>query len=219
MKNDPGAARAGSGARRDPAGTTSAVLSAQEATMKTLLATLVLAAATPAAAGPDFVTPTPPPRALAASDGATQITPMDDILFASDADALSPLAQQQLASAAAWLKQHPRYRLVLEGHTDAAGQPYYNEDLATRRAAHARAHLIALGVPSDRIIVVVYGEVAARATRDPLARRVVLYATHLPPRAIAAASLDRKRALSAVWVEQDALYRQERTPRTLVGTR
>jgi outer membrane protein OmpA-like peptidoglycan-associated protein len=189
--------------------------------MKTLLATLVLAAAAaaPAAAGPDFVTPTPRPRALAASDGVTQIAPMDDVMFESDSDALTPLAQQQLASAAAWLQQNPRYRLVLEGYTDAAGQPFYNEDLATRRAAHARAHLIARGVPSHRLIVVVYGEAAARATRDPLARRVVLYATHLPPRTIAAASLDRKRALSAVWVEQDTLYTQERTPRTLVGTR
>ncbi|HSK03610.1 MAG TPA: OmpA family protein [Kofleriaceae bacterium] len=188
--------------------------------MKTLLATLVLAAAaTPAAAGPDFVTSTPRPRALAASDGVTQIAPMDDVLFESDADALSPLAQQQLASAAAWLERNPRYRLVLEGYTDAAGQPFYNEDLATRRAAHARAHLITLGVPSHRIIIVVYGEAAARASRDPLARRVVLYATHLPPRTIAAASLDRKRALSAVWVEQGTLYTQERTPRTLVGER
>jgi outer membrane protein OmpA-like peptidoglycan-associated protein len=188
--------------------------------MKTLLATLVLAAAvTPAAAGPDVVTPTPPPRALAASDGAGPIAPMDDVLFASDSAALSPLTEQRLASAAAWLQQNPRYRLVVEGYTDAAGQPLYNEDLATRRAANARAHLIALGVPSDRIIVVVYGEAAARATRDPLARRVVFYATHLPPRTIAAASLDRKRALSAVWVEQGTLYTQARTPRTLVGER
>ncbi len=188
--------------------------------MKTLLATLVLAAAAaPASAGPDFVTPNPRPRALAASDGAREIAPLDDVLFDSDSDALSLLAQQQLGSAAAWLKRHPRYRLVLEGYTDAAGRPFYNEDLATRRAALARAHLIALGVPSDRIIVVVYGEAAARALRDPLARRVVLYATHLPPQTIAAASLDRKRALSAVWVEQDRLYSQERAPRTLVGER
>lgn len=188
--------------------------------MKTLLATLALAAAaTPAAAGPDFVTPTPHPRALAASDGINQIAPMDDVLFESDSDVLSPFAADRLATAAAWLQQNPRYRLVLEGYTDAAGQPFYNEDLATRRAVNARAHLIALGVPSHRIIVVVYGEAAARATRDPLARRVVLYATHLPPRTIAAASLDRKRALSAVWVEQGTLYTQERTPRTLVGER
>ena len=50
---------------------------------------------------------------------------------------------------------------------------------------------------------------------DPAAgpRRVVLYATQLSPRQISVASLDRKRALSTIWVEQDALFTQERSPR------
>jgi outer membrane protein OmpA-like peptidoglycan-associated protein len=182
--------------------------------MKTLLATIVLAAlAAPAVAGPDFVTPNHKPRELAASGGAREVAPSDDILFDVDSHALSSTALQQLASTAAWMKRHPRYRLVLEGYTDGSGLPFYNEDLATRRAALTRNHLIALGVPTDRIVMVVYGEAAARAQLDPLSRRVVLYATQLSPQQIAAASIDRKRALSTVWVERDALFTQQRSPR------
>ena len=193
--------------------------------MKTLLASLVLAAfAAPAAAGPDFVTPNRKARELAASSGVREIAPLDDILFDVDADALSSAARQQLASAAAWMKRHPRYRLVLEGYTDGLGLRVYNEDLATRRAAAARRHLMGLGVPSDRLVIVVYGEAVARGQRDPLSRRVVMYASDRSPAEIAAASIDRKRALSAVWIEQDALYSQrralERAPeRVIVGTR
>jgi outer membrane protein OmpA-like peptidoglycan-associated protein len=189
--------------------------------MKTLLATLLLAAvAAPAVAGPDFVTPNPRPKELAASSGAREVAPLDDILFDLDSHALSPLAQQQLASAAAWMKRHPRFRLVLEGYTDGSGFHFYNEDLATRRAAIARNHLIGLGVPSHRIVIVVYGEAAARAQVDASARRVVFYATELSPREIATASIDRKRALSAVWVERDTLFSQERRPqRVIVGER
>jgi outer membrane protein OmpA-like peptidoglycan-associated protein len=186
--------------------------------MKTLLAMLVLAAATaPAAAGPDFVTGNPRPRPLAASAGAREIAPIDDIRFALDSYALSSVAQQQLASAAAWLKRNPRFRIVLEGYTDASGPGYYNEDLATRRAARARQYLVGLGVPSHRIIVVVYGEQAATAAIDESTRKVVMYATDRTAQQIARASLDRKRALNAVWVERDTLFRESRP--VLVGTR
>jgi outer membrane protein OmpA-like peptidoglycan-associated protein len=190
-------------------------------TMKTLLATILLAAvAAPAAAGPDFVTPSPRPRALAASSGVRDIGPQDDILFGFDSHALTSASQQQLASAAAWLKTHPRYRIVLEGYTDSSGFQVYNEDLATRRAAMARSHLISLGVSSDRIILVVYGEVGARGPVDPLSRRVVMYATDRSPSEISTVSLDRKRALRAVWVERDnALISEQRSTRPEVVSR
>lgn len=188
--------------------------------MKTLPVTLALiVAATPAVAGPDFVTPNPRPKPLAASSGAREVAPLDDILFDLDSHALAPVAQQQLASAAAWMKKHPRFRLVLEGYTDGSGYRHYNEDLATRRAAAARGHLIGLGLPSHRIVIVVYGEAAARARLDPLGRRVVFYATERSPTEIADASIDRKHALSAVWVEQGALFSKERTKPVVIGTR
>jgi outer membrane protein OmpA-like peptidoglycan-associated protein len=189
--------------------------------MKILMTTFALVvAAAPAMAGPDFVTPNPRPRALAASSGVREVAPMDDILFDFDADALSPVALRQLGSAAAWLKRHPGFRLVLEGYTDGSGYQFYNEDLATRRAAMARKLLIELGVPSARIVIVVYGEAAARAQLDALERRVVLYATDRTPKEIATASIAKKHALSAVWVERDTLFSERRAVQpVLVGAR
>jgi hypothetical protein len=183
-------------------------------TMKTLLASLALAiAAGPAVAGPDFVTPNPRPRALAPSDSTREIAPFDDIAFDYDSHALTPLAQQQLASAASWMKRHPRFRLVIEGYTDSSGSAVYNEDLATRRAAIARNHLIALGVPGDRLLLVIYGEAAAHPRVEPIDRRVILYATDRPAREIAERSVDRKGALGAVWTVKGTLYTEARTGR------
>jgi len=189
--------------------------------MKTLLATILLAAAVaPAAAGPDFVSQSPRPRALAASSGTREVAPADDILFDLDSHALSPMAQDRLASAATWLKRHPGYRLVLEGYTDGSGSRLYNEDLATSRAAAARNRLIALGVPADRIVIVVFGEATASVAIDALSRRVVFYATDRAPREVALASMQHKRALSAIWVDRNVLFNEHRTPeRTLVGSR
>src|SRR5262249_35927626 len=115
----------------------------------------------------------------------------------------------------------PTYRLVLEGYTDGSGYAFYNEDLATSRAAAARDYLISLGVPPYRLIVVVYGETAAPAQYDALSRRVVFYATDRGPREIALASLEKKHALSAVWVRQGTLFSERRAaqPRVLVGER
>lgn len=189
--------------------------------MKTLLVTLLLAAATaPAVAGPDFVTPTPRPHPLAASSGTREIAPLDDILFEQDSSALSDEGRQQLAEAAAWVKARPRYRLVLEGYTDASGPRTYNEDLATSRAAAARAHLVALGVPARRLQIIVFGEAASRAQSDSLSRRVVVYATDRPARAVAIASIQHKRALSSVWVDGQELVSESRAPaRVIVGSR
>lgn len=182
--------------------------------MKTLIASLVLAVtAGPALAGPDFVTPNPRPRDLASSESAREIAPFDDIVFDHDSHALSPLAQQQLAAAASWMKRHPRFRLVLEGYTDSSGYAVYNEDLATRRAAITRNHLIALGVPRDRLLLVIYGEAAAHPRIEPLDRRVILYATDRPAREVAETSVDRKGALSAVWTVKGTLYTEARTGR------
>jgi len=184
--------------------------------LKTFLASLALAAAAaPAVAGPDFITPDPRPRPspLAASDGARVITPLDDLIFDHDSHALSPVAQQQLAAAGAWMLRHPRYHLVIEGYTDSVGSAAYNEDLAMRRAALARSHLIALGVPIDRMLLVIYGEAAARRQAHPLDRRVVFYATDLPVREVAEVSIERKRARKAVWTAGNTLFTEARTGR------
>src|SRR5262245_2535143 len=78
---------------------------------------------------PDFVGNAPRrhiDRSLVASpDAAGTIDPWQAVTFEHDRAQLSPLAASQVDKAAAWLKQHPQYRLVLGGHADATGPGAY----------------------------------------------------------------------------------------------
>lgn len=62
------------------------------------------------------------------------------------------------------------YRIVLNGHTDAAGSDGYNQDLSERRAAAVRDYLIgSFAIDANRLIAIGYGEERLKNTDDPLA--------------------------------------------------
>ena len=81
-----------------------------------------------------------------------------DVFFQYDAFSLSTDAQDALATTASWLKSHPQYNLLIEGHTDERGTEQYNLALGDRRANTARDYLSTLGVDSSRLRTVSYGE-------------------------------------------------------------
>jgi outer membrane protein OmpA-like peptidoglycan-associated protein len=176
---------------------------------RTLAAALAaLVASAPAFAGPDFVTPDRA-QPLAASDAHSDVQPQDDITFGLESAALSPTAQIELRSVARWLDSHPRYHLVLRGHTSSSGPVAYNLDLATRRLAITHNHLIDLGVAEDRIVVALYGEIGARLPPESVDRRVVLYASTAPVAGLVAAELDRN-ARELSWTRHGSVFRESR---------
>ncbi len=81
-----------------------------------------------------------------------------DAFFEYDAVTLSADAQDALTATATWLKAHPEFALMLEGHCDERGTEQYNLALGDRRANTAREFLITLGVSDDRLRTVSYGE-------------------------------------------------------------
>lgn len=81
-----------------------------------------------------------------------------DAFFSLDVSTLSAEAQDNLAMSAAWLKDHPEFNLLIEGHADERGTEQYNLALGDRRAHAAREYLITLGVSSQRIRTISYGE-------------------------------------------------------------
>ncbi len=177
------------------------------------------ASADPVPRGPDFLGARPAhgvDRSLAASDGRTPIDPLDDVAFQFGQAVLLPAATAQIDRAANWMKTHPRERLVIEGHTDRVGTTQYNEDLATRRAEAVREYLIKKGLPSDRMVLVIYGEAS------PDDRRAVIYASDRPVDQIVASSIDHGHAELAVWTNKGTLLREQRTPtagRQVIATR
>ncbi len=83
---------------------------------------------------------------------------IQDAFYDFDASTLSGEAQAALTASATWLKAHPSYNLLLEGHCDERGTEQYNLALGDRRANSARDFLATLGVESSRMRTVSYGE-------------------------------------------------------------
>jgi hypothetical protein len=164
--------------------------------MKSLLIALALGGTAAAAPGPDFLDhqpPTPVGADLAATAGTrTVIEPSDVVVFAHDSALLRADTLDQVDRVAQWLRAHPGYSVVLEGHTDNIGDVDYNAGLAFSRAAAVKGRLDADGIAADRIVLVAFGE---RGVND---RRVTMYATRLPGREIAARAL-RRGAARATW--------------------
>ena len=93
-----------------------------------------------------------------ATDQAHQRGWIRDVFFEYDSFALSPDGQEALAVSASWLKSHPEYGLLIEGHCDERGTEQYNLALGDRRANIAREYLATLGVEDRRMRTVSYGE-------------------------------------------------------------
>lgn len=82
----------------------------------------------------------------------------DRVYFALDSDVLDGEARDTLRRQAAWLAANPRVRARIEGNADERGTREYNMALGARRAAAARAALIAAGVASSRLETISYGK-------------------------------------------------------------
>jgi peptidoglycan-associated lipoprotein len=83
---------------------------------------------------------------------------MQAIYFDYDKADLKPEAIARLDKAAEWLKANPSANVQIEGHCDERGTNEYNLALGERRALAARRYLVSLGVSSERIFTVSYGE-------------------------------------------------------------
>jgi peptidoglycan-associated lipoprotein len=85
-----------------------------------------------------------------------------DVLFAFDSSQLKADADSELKPIADWAKCNPKGAVIIEGHADPRGTVDYNQKLSARRAAQVRERLVALGVPSARIVMSVYGKQGPR---------------------------------------------------------
>jgi peptidoglycan-associated lipoprotein len=83
---------------------------------------------------------------------------LGDVFFDYDAFELRQDARDRLAQNAKFLTSHPEFILTIEGHADERGTNEYNLALGDRRANAAREYLSTLGVGSERLRTVTYGE-------------------------------------------------------------
>lgn len=79
------------------------------------------------------------------------------IFFATAKAKIQPRSFELLEEVAAALKARPKMRVRIEGHTDSQGNKASNQRLSQARADSVRAHLLGLGVESNRMESVGYG--------------------------------------------------------------
>jgi peptidoglycan-associated lipoprotein len=82
----------------------------------------------------------------------------DTVLFDLDQHSIRPDAQAVLQKQAAWLKQYPQVKLLVEGHCDERGTREYNLALGDRRAYAVKEFLVSLGVDAARLQTKSYGK-------------------------------------------------------------
>lgn len=93
-----------------------------------------------------------------ADGGAVAAIPLEAIYFDFDSWLLTPPARETLARNADWLRKNPGIVVILEGHTDERGADAYNLALGEQRAKSALKYLGNLGIDTDRMDVMSYGE-------------------------------------------------------------
>jgi len=96
--------------------------------------------------------PTPAPKAEIPT------VELERIHFAFDQFSLSPDARDALTANAVVFKTNPELTVTIEGHCDDRGSDEYNLALGERRAQAAKEYLVSLGVPTERLQVISYGE-------------------------------------------------------------
>jgi peptidoglycan-associated lipoprotein len=94
----------------------------------------------------------------ASLDDLNKSSPLKPVFFELDSSDLNAPGQKALDENAVLLKKYPSWTVTVEGHCDERGTAEYNLALGERRAITARAYLVSLGIPADRVRTVSYGK-------------------------------------------------------------
>jgi len=116
----------------------------------------------PEPVGEPTVVPPEPVRddaiSSASLDDLNKSSPLKPVFFELDSSDLNSVGQKALDENAALLKKYSSWTVTVEGHCDERGTAEYNLALGERRAITARAYLVSLGIPADRLRTVSYGK-------------------------------------------------------------
>jgi peptidoglycan-associated lipoprotein len=85
-------------------------------------------------------------------------SPLRPVFFALDSSEIDAAGRTALTENANLLKKNAAWVLTVEGHCDERGTAEYNLALGERRAIAARAYLVSLGIPAERLRTVSYGK-------------------------------------------------------------
>ncbi len=87
-----------------------------------------------------------------------KVKSLQPIYFEFDSFSLSEEARKNLRGIADWLNTHSSLKVLIEGHCDERGTEEYNLALGENRAKSVRDYLVQLGVSSENLSIISYGE-------------------------------------------------------------
>jgi OmpA-OmpF porin, OOP family len=113
----------------------------------------------PAPAPPARTAPPPPPDPPRVKLLETRIDILAQVQFETNTAVIRPESDSLLEEVAALLRTHPELlRVEVQGHTDSAGTPDFNQRLSQERAQAVMAWLVAHGVEPTRLSATGHGE-------------------------------------------------------------
>ncbi|MCL1037393.1 DUF4892 domain-containing protein [Shewanella submarina] len=84
---------------------------------------------------------------------------LDGLLFEFDKDVMLPEAAEVVSTVATYLKQHPKQKFYVVGHTDDQGKQVYNQQLSEKRAQAVITELTKNhGIPASQLTAAGVGE-------------------------------------------------------------
>ncbi len=89
-----------------------------------------------------------------------------NIFFDFDKATLRPESKTELERVYQLLRENPRMKVRLAGHTDSFGSDEYNQRLSEARAKAVYEYLISRGISADRLAYIGYGETRPIDTND-----------------------------------------------------
>lgn len=91
---------------------------------------------------------------------------LKNIYYDFDKATLRPASFPELDKLYKFLKQNPKVKIQIEGHTDSKGPDQYNLELSQKRSQSVVNYLVKKGIKSDRIIAKGMGETKPLASND-----------------------------------------------------
>jgi len=88
----------------------------------------------------------------------TYMVPLPNVNFITDSDILVEGSKKDLDSLASYLKKHPEWNAIIEGHTDDVGDDEHNLKLSQARATRVKNYLVNKGISASRITAIGYGK-------------------------------------------------------------
>lgn len=97
-------------------------------------------------------------REAAAREAALKTVKLEAVFFDFDQWSIREDQKEVMAKNSQWLNSNPIVNVRLEGHCDERGTSEYNLALGQKRAEAVKSFLEGLGIPSNKMTTVSYGE-------------------------------------------------------------